>query len=128
MVRKRGNSGQYVESVTHEGVLDVFDRVEGPVITSADVAEALDCSSDAARKKLTELYEAGQIDRRKTAGRLIYWRLDGGDDGEEAESLADRMNGFGMFADNDEFVEEVERVRKEMDEDFEERQRDLFGN
>lgn len=76
MVRKRGNSGQYVESVTHNAVLDVFEQVKGPVITSADVAEALDCSSDAARKKLDELYEEGRVDRRKTAGRLIYWLVD----------------------------------------------------
>jgi hypothetical protein len=52
MVRKRGDSGQYVESITHDAVLGVFERVEGPVITSADVAERLDCSADAARRKL----------------------------------------------------------------------------
>ena len=33
-----------------------------------------------------------------------------------------------MFADDDAFVEEVERAGEELDEGFEERQRDLFGN
>jgi hypothetical protein len=76
MVRKRGDSGQYVESITHDAVLGVFERVEGPVITSADVAERLDCSADAARRKLDELHESGRVDRRKTAGRLVYWLVD----------------------------------------------------
>lgn len=79
MVRKRGDSGQFIESVTHEAILEVFDHVEGPVITSADVAEILDCSSDVARNKLGELYEEGRLDRRKTAGRIIYWRPEDSD-------------------------------------------------
>lgn len=75
MPRERGEDGVYVEDTSHEDVLGVFDLVEGPVITSGDVADALGCSTETARRKLTELYDEGRIGRRKTAGRVVYWRL-----------------------------------------------------
>lgn len=62
MDRKRADSGEFVPTVPPERVLAVFDTVEGPVITSGDVAAELDCTTEAARR---------------TADRLIYWRDDG---------------------------------------------------
>lgn len=81
--RERSESGQFVETVTLEGVLDVFDRVRGPVITSSDVADALDCTTEAARQKLTRLYDRGEVDKRKTGRTVVYWRT--GDDDAERE-------------------------------------------
>jgi hypothetical protein len=51
----------------------VFDAVDGPVILSADVADALGCSRETARRKLNDLYERGDLDRRKVSRRVIYW-------------------------------------------------------
>ena len=76
MNRERGDSGEFVPTVTPERVLAVFDAVEGPVVTSSDVADELDCTTEAARRALEELRENGRLARRKTAGRLIYWRED----------------------------------------------------
>ena len=63
------------------------DTVEGPVITSGDVATELGCTTEAARRTLEELREEGPLARRRTAGRLIYWRADderhGGPPGRE---------------------------------------------
>jgi len=73
--RKRTDAGTFVETVTLEAVLGVFEAVRGPVITSSDVAEQLDCTTEAARQKLTQLYERGDLDRRKT-GRTVVWWLD----------------------------------------------------
>jgi ribosomal protein S25 len=74
--RERSESGHYVETVTQDRVLDVFDDVEGPVVTSSDVAESLDCTTEAARRKLQSLYDEGVLDRRKTGRTLIYWRTE----------------------------------------------------
>lgn len=68
--------GPYIEETTLEDVLEVFDSIEGPVVTSADVADTLECSRQTARRKLTELYDQGWLGQRKTAGRVIYWKLD----------------------------------------------------
>ena len=76
MDRERTESGEFVPTVTPERVLAVFDTVEGPVITSGDVAAELDCTTEAARRTLEELREDGPLARRRTAGRLIYWRED----------------------------------------------------
>lgn len=76
MTRERDDRGQYVETVGPEDVLDVFDAVDGPVITSSDVAEHLECTTEAARQKLRRLVEDGTLDRRKTGRTVIYWRAE----------------------------------------------------
>lgn len=74
--RQRSESGQFVERVTLEDVLGVFEQVRGPVITSSDVAEALDCTTEAARQKLTRLYDQGKVDKRKTGRTTVWWQTD----------------------------------------------------
>lgn len=51
----------------------------GPVVTTGDVASITGCSSDTARRKLERLHDQGNVCRRKTAGRVVYWRLDAAD-------------------------------------------------
>lgn len=82
MVRERDESGQYVETVGPDDVLGVFDQVEGPVITSSDVASALDCTTEAARQKLQRLVDEGELARRKTGRTVVYWRVEDGDPDE----------------------------------------------
>lgn len=76
MSHNRDERGQFSEQVGLTDVLDVFEIVDGPVVTSGDVASATGCSGDTARRKLETLYEQGRVGRRKTAGRVVYWRLD----------------------------------------------------
>ncbi|GGJ17427.1 hypothetical protein GCM10008995_29060 [Halobellus salinus] len=73
MPREHGKDGEFVETVSLENVLDVFDAVDGPVILSADVADTLGCSRETARRKLNDLYDRGDLDRRKVSRRVIYW-------------------------------------------------------
>ena len=74
MSKRRGDSGQFTTSVTLDDVLRVFERVEGPVVTSGDVAEALDCSRETARQKLRTLEDQDYLASRKTAGRVVWWK------------------------------------------------------
>lgn len=76
MPRERGDSGQYVSTVEGDDVLSVFEAVRGPVVTSADVAEVLDVTRETARRKLNALVGEGTLDKRKTAGRVVYWAVD----------------------------------------------------
>lgn len=73
---KREETGRYTETVTPGAVLDVFESVDGPVVTSGDVADALDCSRETARRKLRTLETNGRVASRKTAGRVIWWPVD----------------------------------------------------
>lgn len=79
MSRERKDTGRYTETVALSDVLGVFEAVEGPVITSGDVAELLDCSRETARRKLRTLEEQGRVTSRKTAGRVIWWVADSQD-------------------------------------------------
>ncbi len=74
MPREHGDDGSFVETVTLGDVLGVFGAVEGPVVLSADVADALDCSRETARRKLEALHDRGEVERRKVSKRVIYWR------------------------------------------------------
>ena len=79
MSRNRDERGQYTETVTLSEVLEVFDTVAGPVVTSGDIASATGCSRDTARRKLGTLHEQRRVGRRKTAGRFVYWLPDATD-------------------------------------------------
>ena len=79
MSRNRDERGQYTETVSLSEVLEVFDTVAGPVVTSGDIASATGSSRDTARRKLETLQEQGRVGRRKTAGLVVYWRLDAAD-------------------------------------------------
>ena len=70
---ERDDTGRYTETVAIGDVLDVFEAVEGPVITSGDVAERLDCAPETARRKLRVLERQGHVASRKTAGRVVWW-------------------------------------------------------
>ncbi len=76
MSREREDTGRYIETVTLEEVLGVFETVKGPVVTSGDVAEALECSRETARRKLRALEEQGRVASRKTAGMVVWWIVD----------------------------------------------------
>jgi hypothetical protein len=78
MPKERGDSGQYVPTVGGDDVLDVLTAVDGPVVTTADVADALDVSRETARRKLNALVDDGALAKRKTAGRVVFWRPDDG--------------------------------------------------
>ena len=76
MDRERSETGEFVESVTLAAVLDVFTQVPGPVVTSADIADTLDCSRETARRKLGTLQDQQAVESRETAGRVIWWRTE----------------------------------------------------
>jgi hypothetical protein len=73
---ERDETGQYTETVTLDDVLGVFGAVPGPVVTSGDVAEALGCARETARRKLRALEDQGRVASRKTAGRVVWWIVD----------------------------------------------------
>jgi len=73
MSRERTESGQYAETVTIDHVRRVFSSVDGPTVTTADIAAELGVTAEAARRKLNELHSRGMLGKRKTAGRNIYW-------------------------------------------------------
>jgi|APHM01.1.fsa_nt_gi hypothetical protein len=77
MSQHRDEDGQFTEQVALADVLDVFDTVTGPVVTSGDVATVTGCSRDSARRKLNRLHDQDRLGRRKTAGRVVYWRREG---------------------------------------------------
>lgn len=89
--RERDSAGRYTATVPPEDVLGVFDAVDGPAITSADVTDVLGCSREVARKRLAELHEQGRVERRKSGRTVLWWRTD-----DEENPF---LRGFGALAD-----------------------------
>lgn len=107
--RDRDEKGRYVADVTIDDVLGVFDSVDGPTITTSDVADALDCSREVARNRLNELVERGLVKRRKSGRVVLWWRAEETDDHPY-------LGGDGALADTDipeQMKEERERAREE---------------
>lgn len=62
--------------MTETEVLDLFEQIPGPVITTTDLAETYDMTTEGAKRKLNDLCDAGLLDRRKTGRTHVYWRVD----------------------------------------------------
>ncbi len=80
--RSRDEAGRFTEAVAPEAVQEVFEAVEGPVVTTTDVADVLGISTEAARLKLNDLVNDGVLRRRKTGRTVVYWQpgVPGADD------------------------------------------------
>ena len=109
MSQHRDEDGQFTEQVALADVLDVFDTVTGPVVTSGDVATVTGCSRDSARRKLNRLHDQDRLGRRKTAGRVVYWRRE--------NAAPNRVNTDDtIFTDRSSFSSGHEALSKEVDE------------
>lgn len=106
--RERKDTGEYTEIVTLDAVLSVFETVEGPVVTSGDVADALDCSRETARRKLGTLENQGRVDSRKASGRVVWWLVDAKpNEIDPADPFWDLEPGASGQSDISERVDEV---------------------
>jgi predicted ArsR family transcriptional regulator len=87
-------TGLYAEKALLNAVLDVFGQVRGPIVTSSNVAEHLDCATETARRKLKELYDQEVVGKR-TTGRTTVWWVTGGERimPDERASTEDAENG-----------------------------------
>jgi hypothetical protein len=110
MSRNRDERGQYTETISLSEVLEVFDTVAGPVITSGDVASATGCSRDTARRKLEALQEQGRVGRRKTAGRVVYWLLDAADPDPVDPTDPISTNRSSFSSDEEDLSEKVDVI------------------
>jgi DNA-binding FadR family transcriptional regulator len=113
--RKRNQDGQYVETVTRERVLAALKDADEPIMATGDVADALKCSREAARLKLTELAEDGEVERRNVRGAVVVWWPT--DDPTTAEPLRDLV---GMLNEDeaDAFEERTREVRDQFDREI----------
>lgn len=108
MTPDRDDAGKYTADATTGDALRVFEQTDGPAITAADVASALECSRDVARKRLDELHERGLVERRMSGRTVLWWRVER-DDYERA---------FGAYADTD-VDEGMREVRRQLREEWE---------
>lgn len=115
--------------VTPEDVLGVFrDREDASEPLSApEVAEALNCSRKTAYNKLVTLREQGRVTSKKVGARSRVWWVPENRSVERDDSPAWRA-GFGAFAAHDStFGEYVREEHTALNDDLEERERDLSG-
>ncbi|WP_082256417.1 HTH domain-containing protein [Haloferax sp. ATB1] len=73
MDRERDDHGRYSTQITPERVLTILSEADTPVLTAKQVAEALECSSEAARQKLQALHEAGDVGKMNVGARAVVW-------------------------------------------------------
>lgn len=112
MPRERGDDGQYRTTVGGDDVLSVFDAVAGPVVTSADVADELNVTRETARRKLNPLVDDGPLEKRKTAGRVVYWRVDDPEPAPRSRAPAGEATPSG----SERIADVVDRVAEEWDD------------
>jgi len=117
--RERAETGEYVETVTPERVLDAIATHPDPTVTAREVGEAIGYSTDAARKKLNQLHECGDVKRKKVGGRSVVWWLT--DEQRARGGPVDPLFGLvGLFNDDDEAAARARERSEEWGEAFDE--------
>ncbi|WP_435156763.1 hypothetical protein [Haladaptatus sp. DFWS20] len=74
MGRERNEKGQYTEQISQKDVLGAFEKAEDEVLSARNIADYLDCTRQAADKKLRELLENGSVKRIELGKRSVAWR------------------------------------------------------
>ena len=118
MARKRSQGGKFAEAVTLDDVLGVFERVEGPVVTSSDVADALDCTTETARRKLKQLRDEGLVDSRMAGRTTVWWLTDAAADERAPAVVLEGITGILDDEEADRFDERTHTFREEFDREI----------
>ena len=71
--RERNEEGRYVSTITPERVFEVLQASDDPVLTAKEVGEQLGCTSEAARQRLHELQDRGDIESKQVGARAVVW-------------------------------------------------------
>lgn len=101
--KERSENGEYVETTTPEEVLIAMRDVQAPFVTVGDVAEAVGCSRETARRKLTDLHEEGAINRREIGASAVVWWVP--DDGKMAG--ISRRHGDDHYGEDPEWADDL---------------------
>ena len=118
MARKRSAGGEFAEAVTLDAVLGVFERVEGPVATSGDVADALGCTTQTARRKLKQLRDEGQVGSRLAGRTTVWWLTDATGKERAPASALEGITGLLDSEEADRFDERTAAFREEFDREI----------
>lgn len=113
--------------MTPEDILGVFrDREDASEPLSApEVAEALNCSRKTAYNKLVTLRDRDQVKSKKVGARSRVWWIPESGTAKSDDSPAWQA-GFGAFAATDsDFGEYVREEHTALNDDLEDRERDL---
>lgn len=108
MDRERADSGEFVETLTLDRVVATIREAEGPIVTASEIAEALDCSTEAARQKLVTLSNQGRVARRKVGARAVVWWLTESERTTTTIDSDDLLFSGGALFTSEEPVDETE--------------------
>jgi predicted nucleotidyltransferase len=107
--RQRAETGEYVETVTPEKVLDALESIAAPVATAAEVGEEIGCTGQAARKKLNQLHETGDVERKSVGARAVVWWLPESDSDAEGTPHEQAFEDFAARV-TDQWPDEIEQI------------------
>lgn len=116
MSRNRDKGGRFIEKVSLDDVLAVFDEQNEPM-TGTEVGNTLEISNRSALDKLNELHERGDIERKKVGARSVVWWLT---DERARGGSAEPLRGLVGLVD-DEGAQRVRERSREFREEFNER-------
>lgn len=94
--RDRNERGRHTETVTAERVLEAVRGADDPVVTAREIGSMIGFSPDAVRRKLDELHERDEIERKTVGGDTVVWwvrrPLDAAFDESEAGTILARLS------------------------------------
>jgi predicted transcriptional regulator len=71
--RPRDEGGRFVEELSEQGILKLFDRADAPFLTAPEIAEKFDVTRQAVNYRLRQMKEKGLVSHKKTGARSVGW-------------------------------------------------------
>lgn len=73
MTRKRNEDGSYAQEITHSDITAAMREHAPHDMTTAEIAEACECSTQTARRRLKDLEDRNQVASRTTSDVVLWW-------------------------------------------------------
>jgi DNA-binding MarR family transcriptional regulator len=71
--RHRDEGGRFVEELSEQGILKLFDRADAPFLTAPEIAEEFDVTRQAVTYRLKRMKEKRLVDRKKSGANAVGW-------------------------------------------------------
>lgn len=99
------------QEITTADIFQALSRADAPFVTTADVAEEIDCSREGARKRLDELVKSGELESRTVGSRAKVWYRS--HDPERSVVAFPSSEDFVLLAPDDETLAIARSVARE---------------
>jgi|APHM01.1.fsa_nt_gi HTH domain. len=76
-----------LRKLSDDEIISQFEEAPEPVLTAAEIADAVDMTRQTANRRLKQLREVGEVEKKRVGSRAVVWWLAKEADAHSLESV-----------------------------------------